>query len=369
MSGRFKQRLKRLAKAHGIGQLMPAWVAETGEENAIAQLLASLNYELLPPPLTDLQLVEVQRSNLSPQRLLQTLGLSQGVEQEKRDRLSVLPLPGLSAGLRPWRGWLAGLARRWERMALHHACQITGFASDLETRKLVLILDRTIVWDGLCDAQQQKMNRKIAALMVEGVALQRAANASQEDGDSHVEGSLQSLDVRHAQYEISRHEISQSEISVSDERNAKKYGVSQGFPLSGGLAQLVRSFWVDVLWAVVRLRRRKPWRLSASQWRLSGGNKWLRGLQGPWRELFGTRKIMLSLNHSLQSRSLDGKKQMPLLNTASAVEHDSIEADVISAIYVEHPLERILNWVDKILFWLEQQWQALLKRLQQMRRG
>ncbi len=38
---------------------------------------------------------------------------------------------------------------------------------------------------------------------------------------------------------------------------------------------------------------------------------------------------------------------------------DVIEADVVSITYVEHPLEKTLKWVDRILLWIEKQWQRI----------
>ncbi|PZO20028.1 MAG: hypothetical protein DCF25_07435 [Leptolyngbya foveolarum] len=38
---------------------------------------------------------------------------------------------------------------------------------------------------------------------------------------------------------------------------------------------------------------------------------------------------------------------------------DAVEADVVSVTYVEHPLEKTLQWVDCILLWIEKQWQRI----------
>lgn len=41
---------------------------------------------------------------------------------------------------------------------------------------------------------------------------------------------------------------------------------------------------------------------------------------------------------------------------------DAFEASVNSASYLEHPLEKILRWVDRILAWCEQRWQQWVER-------
>ncbi|MGB3670885.1 MAG: hypothetical protein WA984_12280, partial [Phormidesmis sp.] len=38
-----------------------------------------------------------------------------------------------------------------------------------------------------------------------------------------------------------------------------------------------------------------------------------------------------------------------------------LEANVIFLGYVEHPLEKLLKWIDKILLWVERQWQIVLE--------
>ncbi|MEL7523967.1 MAG: hypothetical protein AAGJ80_20500, partial [Cyanobacteria bacterium J06553_1] len=38
---------------------------------------------------------------------------------------------------------------------------------------------------------------------------------------------------------------------------------------------------------------------------------------------------------------------------------DYIEADVITVEYIEHPLEKVLKWLDRLLLWLESRWRAL----------
>ncbi|MEL6900963.1 MAG: hypothetical protein AAFP07_08440 [Cyanobacteria bacterium J06606_4] len=38
------------------------------------------------------------------------------------------------------------------------------------------------------------------------------------------------------------------------------------------------------------------------------------------------------------------------------------DVDVITISYVEHPLERLLKWIDRIFVWLEKQWHLLWAR-------
>ena len=54
-----------------------------------------------------------------------------------------------------------------------------------------------------------------------------------------------------------------------------------------------------------------------------------------------------------------------LKKAPTAVEYrpSFLEADVISIDYVEHPFERILQWIDRIFLWIEEIWQVWTERL------
>ncbi len=54
----------------------------------------------------------------------------------------------------------------------------------------------------------------------------------------------------------------------------------------------------------------------------------------------------------------------PLISDGVAGSRHStyVEADVISVDYIEHSLEKLLKWVDRVFFWIEKRWTALQKR-------
>ncbi|MEO0855177.1 MAG: hypothetical protein AAFY15_16975 [Cyanobacteria bacterium J06648_11] len=37
-----------------------------------------------------------------------------------------------------------------------------------------------------------------------------------------------------------------------------------------------------------------------------------------------------------------------------------MDASVVTASYVEHPLEKVLKWLDRFLLWLENGWRRLM---------
>ena len=70
--------------------------------------------------------------------------------------LSTQKISGLAGGIK------ALLLHRFAWLRRNRDAQITGFASDLETRSLLLVIDYTSVWGGLSGDQQQKLEREIA---------------------------------------------------------------------------------------------------------------------------------------------------------------------------------------------------------------
>lgn len=366
LTGRFKQRLKRFAKVDWIGQLIPSGL-EDGlavgrlEEEAIAQLFSSVSDCLSAQQIAELpvanwpmpflgQLPEPLPSQISEQ--------PPGRVAPGKSSLSLFPFLARVLRTVPSTGWLSGLGHLLGRLSKHRSHhvteQITGVASDLENRHLVLVLNLTVVWDGLSDVQQQLIGSKIEALVGEAGAMPAI-----EDDHYGVVG-------------VSRSVLSAVAGIATVPTAHSTHGVRS---VSGidGLAQSVRSFWVDVLWAVVRLRQRRQRLLSPGDSVLTGQKRVWQGLLDFFRQ--GSVLIRFFQASSVYKRvreqalfegwrwgewSLPPTKQNLRLNPAGCDNTGSIEAEVISVRYVEHPLERVLNWVDKALFWLERQWQYLM---------
>ena len=203
--------------------------------------------------------------------------------------------------------------------------RVVGIASDLETRKVVLILSDRSVWDGLGDDQCRQIADEIdkrvgysAVGIVTGHAVAGEANALRLSASCAIAKTESAIDKR---------------VSCGNVRSP-----NQSFKL----AHSVRAFWVEVLRAVVSLRRRK-------QQRLPEGAKRLPSPSRIWIQLLGHQQGLLLSSVSQQ--------YMPILEGFSPFSHDSLEADVTSSVYVEHPLERLLNGIDQVLLWIERQWQ------------
>jgi len=207
---------------------------------------------------------------------------------------------------------------------LRRKAQLTGFASDLKTHSIVLVWNNVSVRDDLTDAQQQQIKREIAKRL-EGVDV-----CVVEGGERY------------------------SELSASNglSKCVRPTNVVVRSPTaSQELAYSARAFWVEVLRVVAHLKRR--------QQRLSLGVKRLQSQSAARKGLLGCRvKVTQTMAGSpLLKVPVLGFSGLRLLAFGDDC---SIEADVISSCYVEHPLERLLNWIDKCLLWLERQWQHLI---------
>jgi hypothetical protein len=219
--------------------------------------------------------------------------------------------------------------------------QITGIASDLETRSLVLVKNHTAVWNGLSAAQQAKLQNKIAGLLA---------------GESAV--CVRSLF---------------SETGLA-------------FGQNPSLVSSFRSFWLEVLSVMAWLYRDyspKVFHRSEEAVRLPAAS--------PPRLPSGLEKaaeISLAISRAGTIQTLDPgsafQTNIAATNIAATniavLEHvavsdrlasdqtsseahyldgtDYLEAHVIAFDYIEHPLETLLKWVDRICLWMEDRWQA-----------
>ena len=221
--------------------------------------------------------------------------------------------------------------------------QITGAASDLESRSLVLILGHTAVWDGLTQDQQSQLQQQIAHFMhlIKGI------------------GELKERPIDSP----SMSTTSASIISTTGSRlrSLRSYSTQAATRVKNKLVQPIHSFWVAVLWLIDELSRRShSYRraFAATSKKLPGSH--------PRVMLLALTRIFLPEAQSAPSL----KSAVTMVHTSSdhsfeSTSHDRFkhtywEADVISIDYVEHPLERFLKWVDRIFLWIERRWQSFI---------
>jgi hypothetical protein len=194
--------------------------------------------------------------------------------------------------------------------------QITGIASDLETRSLVLVKNHTAVWNGLSAAQQAQLQNKIAGLLA---------------GESAV--CVRSLF---------------SEPSLALGQNPSLISSFRFFWLEvlSVMAWLYRDYSPKVFYRseeAVRLPAASPPRLSTN----------ITTTNIAVLERVAVSDRLASDQTSGEADYLDGA--------------DYWDAHVIAFDYIEHPLETLLKWVDRMCLWIEDRWQAFkgwLLRLQ-----
>ncbi|MEL6938005.1 MAG: hypothetical protein AAFO84_02305 [Cyanobacteria bacterium J06598_1] len=222
------------------------------------------------------------------------------------------------------------------------AGKITGVASDLETRSLVLIKNYRLAWNGLSAEQHLHLSQRIDELLADG--------------------SLTASEVR--------------EFALPSEILRK-----MGLPTAEknhSVAIRAASFWVEVLRAVAWLTRNTAIfrRLPGRHLRLSDGAPLLAdsglgaarlgeglvssdgGAMVIQRRGFATRKSFhQKIARVISSEKLE--KNRDINDWGSNGVHDYLEASVVTMGYAEHPLETVLNWVDRCLLWLEHGWRRL----------
>jgi len=246
--------------------------------------------------------------------------------------------------------------------------KVTGVASDLKTRSLHLVLDNTVIWDGLTARQQARLQQKILRLL---------------EGDTEQHYFL-SATIRALQ--------ASSVVALIGKQSA--------------LTRPVHDFWVEVLRVVTWLKQQYGVRPIS---RLMGSNEEIEGVNLTANRLASvtSRWGALAENATLPSVSIETGLSgpeialLPVLageqGVVSVRENQSLfkqtkceqrsaalvlkgmeaaqsqqkqadywETDVIAIDYIEHPLETVLKWVDRILLWIEVQWQNLTSWISQL---
>ncbi|MGB3293806.1 MAG: hypothetical protein WBB01_12535 [Phormidesmis sp.] len=187
------------------------------------------------------------------------------------------------------------------------ASRITGVASDLETRSLVLVKGHTIVWNGLSAAQQVQLQTQIGQFT---------------------------------------------------------------------LARPRRSFWVEVLRMMIWLQQRYRSTFTAA---LPSGLIELPdaglGLALASTVVAGRKKVIRpDLRASAKVITAGGNPlsvsaaRSPIHLAAGDDDSNSslyLDADAVTTGYIEHPLEKLLRWVDRLLLWIEKQYRAVRHWLSQ----
>ncbi len=214
-------------------------------------------------------------------------------------------------------GWLSrwGVAQQFENRPVK--AQITGVASDLTPRSLVLVRDHTTIWSGLSAAQQSQLQTKITLLLAEEQPVSQSISFTAQPAEA---------------------------AGAIDGVKALTY--------SHFLLRPLRFFWVEVLRMI-------------SEWQRSYGDKDFARLRSGFVQISDVSMPLQSvLNGDCQRQkktvsSAPPKRVNRALPQISMTLKDCVEASAVAIGYVEHPLEIVLKWVDRCLLWLEDRWRSL----------
>ena len=200
--------------------------------------------------------------------------------------------------------------------------KITGVASDVETRSLVLVLNYKTAWHGLSAFQQQRLRFKIAN-STKGSSLVVKKRLLLSKVASWL--SLGSAVTRWLGW---NHDDSDDPpISLPDSSRPVELQLPQT-PSAPTRVRLESGCFV-IQPDETRSRFALP--LASSRTGLASAN--------------------------------DSKQAIACLHRAQTFDNETLEADVLATAYVEHPLEVVLKWVDRWLLGIEKWWQQLRLRL------
>ncbi len=207
----------------------------------------------------------------------------------------------------------------FEQKTLSLPAQITGVASDLETRSLTLVLDYSAVWNGLSADQQSKLQHQIAAFLHPGFT------------NSPPEANL--LNVSSIPRLITNW------IGIAKQFSQSLYPSIEASVANG--SSLILDSRADLgCLAIQKNEAISPADIGNSE-----------PIPKPVPKL--AKPTLSTLPPRLLCNEKNDRKQV----------RKTIEANVVSVTYVEHPLEKMLKWVDRILLWAEKHWELIAQRI------
>jgi hypothetical protein len=216
--------------------------------------------------------------------------------------------------------------------------RITGIASDLQTRSLVLVLGHTTVWNGLSVVQQGQLQSQIAQFLGQETLSREISGPTPSVTAAFMTQPLKFLDAN----------ISQPLRSLSTWVKAfpltrwpqPRQNLLQSFPATPD-----SSLGPDLAAVGVDISQSKP--ASQTLAEVSAAPSLVKtfvktevsNLTQPARKIApATRPVAIEVRCD---------------NSVDCLEADYLEADVLAVDYVEHPLEKLLKWVDRVLLRLE----------------
>ncbi|NJL47193.1 MAG: hypothetical protein HC929_06425 [Leptolyngbyaceae cyanobacterium SM2_5_2] len=260
---------------------------------------------------------------------------------------------------------------QWHLLPLQGA--VRGVASDLATRKLVLVTADNALFAGLTADQQDRLHRALVLLLAEYAAMERRQWQQRQLKSSALPlpaaEATQWLPVQWLHRLMGWMQMSPLAITTnlfgeadtaSKALPATPTNLPQPFPMAG----LMRSQWEN---GTSSLAQSHPVSIPA-------GTNTMVALPQAWVTAVEDAKVVLTgqtastvtppVAHRLDNLNLPGTLATePAPRALEAV--NAIEARATLVNYVDHPLVLVLRWLDTFIYaaeaWLKQVWQWLLR--------
>ena len=233
--------------------------------------------------------------------------------------------------------------------------KITGLASDIATKSLVLVLGNLTVWNGLSSEQQKRIQDKIHSLLPVSSSLPLLPAA---------ERLLLVPDGKLNRRPEAWLGVSQAKTSQIVSKTSRALSV-----IGYDLMRPVHSFWVAVLqvmndWFQQDAAPLCPKSLASASLKLPVLSFLLPKTADNFLDshCLTPGRIKYALTSTPRMSAMHHTSQHTVSNRTTRTSN-YLDATVISVDYIEHPLEKMLKWVDRFLVWIENGWQRLLNWL------
>ena len=313
--------------------------------------------------------------------------------------IPVLAEKGRSLVPRSSRSQAAELRVPWKRAKslVNLAGRVTGVASDLETRSLVLVRDYAVIWNGLSASQQIQLQQQIVRFLsgkrdylitlgklgrvgIEGIEVAgyrplEPRSLDDTPRSALVNGLWVSI-VRSLEIRINRllriglnSELAQqlsSSLGNSALDDLDEIEASEQKTTANGteISPLVLQKEVFYGFATVRSPEANKSSVSSED----GVDVHVNRAATP-ESILGPAQALVEMTAKNKTVTDVASKETlvnAIASNSGGGAEVAIEADSFTIGYVEHPLEKLLKWVDKALLWLESQWKKIRRHLKRL---
>jgi hypothetical protein len=224
--------------------------------------------------------------------------------------------------------------------------RITGIASDLQTRSLVLILGHTTIWHGLSVMQQGQLQSQIAQFLGCETLSREISEQTPPVTAAFMTQPLKSLGAN----------LLQPLRSIASWVKAR---LLTGWPqrrqtlirtLPAAVENLLPDQNLAAVVAGIAQSKQVSQKLVAVE--VSAARPDIVNTDLVTTKVPDLAQRVRKIVTAPAARS--GAMEVCRSDAFDGLDADYLEADVLAVDYIEHPLEKLLKWVDRVLLWFEQ---------------